>query len=523
MKKTFLLIISTLALILPTLAQTKVFKEVNNDISSQMKTIMQDGALVGYLVFTTLERADADSFNYRLTIMDENLNDIGVLDFREHALKLQAVSFEQDVLCLAYLKSNIIGQDFKDKREYKRSLEAENSSVFTQFVNLDGKIIKTNAVKTRMDYYSTGSSSRGYKVSGEGRLKHTIQLSNVPGKGFACFYGDETKKNLLVYNTAGVQTWQKKIGDVAESYSMLTSGEEVYILLKKKHKMTEGGFELLGFGLNDGTVYPKYELVDKNRRALKVLAFDNDPATGRPYLSGSIIDPRRGNKHMSPKQHRKGPYCGVFTINLKEPGKKGREEIFSYWSDGSQAGITPRGMIESKGVNAWLYESFRDYEGNTYFAGSGYIKKTRWGAIATSVVTAPLIFPPLMILTSWGTQKCRITEALLMKQQPGGRLQLETAIKGDKTRYFPAKVPWEYHTRKAFYFVTNAETKTNYMIITDVKNEIVYNVNQQKVIRTIPHKDGDTQTYLYPAKEGHVMVSEYNRREKYTRFSIESL
>jgi len=34
-------------------AQTKVFKEVSEEISSQMKIIRQDDALVGYLVYAT--------------------------------------------------------------------------------------------------------------------------------------------------------------------------------------------------------------------------------------------------------------------------------------------------------------------------------------------------------------------------------------------------------------------------------------------------------------------------------------
>jgi hypothetical protein len=42
-------------------------------------------------------------------------------------------------------------------------------------------------------------------------------------------------------------------------------------------------------------------------------------------------------------------------------------------------------------------------------------------------------------------------------------------------------------------------------------------------MRTIQHKDGSIKTSVYPAKEGHIMVSEYNRKGKYTRFSIEAL
>jgi hypothetical protein len=76
---------------------------------------------------------------------------------------------------------------------------------------------------------------------------------------------------------------------------------------------------------------------------------------------------------------------------------------------------------------------------------------------------------------------------------------------------------------KSFYAVSNADTKTNYLIVSDVKNVLIYNVNQKKIIRTIPHRDGNIQTYIFPAKEGHVMVSEYNKKERSTSYSIEAL
>ena len=119
-----------------TFAQTKVFKEVSEEVSSQMHMIHQDGNLVGYLVFTELEKANADSFNYKLSIMDENLNDIGKVEFREQKLKLQSVAFEQDVICLAYVKSNILGSEFKNMREVKNAQAKGKNWIFTQFVDL---------------------------------------------------------------------------------------------------------------------------------------------------------------------------------------------------------------------------------------------------------------------------------------------------------------------------------------------------------------------------------------------------
>lgn len=69
----------------------------------------------------------------------------------------------------------------------------------------------------------------------------------------------------------------------------------------------------------------------------------------------------------------------------------------------------------------------------------------------------------------------------------------------------------------------NTDKKCHYVIIDDKKDIFVYNVNQKKVVRTIPHKDGNASINVYPAKEGHIMVSEYNQKERSTRYSIEAL
>jgi hypothetical protein len=71
--------------------------------------------------------------------------------------------------------------------------------------------------------------------------------------------------------------------------------------------------------------------------------------------------------------------------------------------------------------------------------------------------------------------------------------------------------------------VVDPDSKSNYMIIDDEVNIYIYNANARKVVRTIPHKDGNVKVNVFPAKEGHMLVAEYNRKEKYTRFSIEAL
>ena len=520
MKKFFSLVLVALAAG-SSYAQTKVFKEVNDEISTQIRMIRQDDALVGYLAFTQLEKASADSFNYKITIMDENLNDIGTVNFREQKLDLQAVSFEQDVLCLAYLKSNIIGKDFDNKKEYKAALHDGNSYIFTQFLGLNGKIIKSNSIEADITM-SSDPFPHGKRVMGSGKLKEDIQLRNVPQKGYALFYGDDSKKNLVIYNPAGKQTWQTPVTDEAQAYLMLASGTDVYILMKKKNDMLEGGYELLSYGIKDSSTYSKLKLKDKQGNSLKVLAFDNDPVTGKPFLSGNIISSSRGNNIGSSIDLSTGPYAGVFTINLTGHEKSEINEVYTYWSDGSQPTISKKGYYWEQHSLAKYERSFKDYQGNTYFAGSAIHKGPKWINLAIATATLPLIIPPPIILM-FGTSRTKIKDAMLLKQTPKGAITVESSIPANNSKFFRSRWPLYMKESRGYYTVTNSDTKTNYLIIDDKKDIVIYNVSQKKVVRTIAHKDGNIRTYVFPAKEGHVMVSEYNKKEKYTRYSIEAL
>lgn len=503
-------------------AQSKVFKEVSDEISSEMKVITQDDALVGYLLFTQLEKASEDSFNYRLTIMDENLNDIGKVNFREEKLDLQAVSFDQDILCLAYLKSNIIGTRFKNTTAYKSAARNAKNAVFTQFLNLDGKIIKTNStdvdikIVQSLIYYSKS-------VNAYGKLKHSVQLKNIPQKGFACFYADDESNNLLAFSLTGNQLWKKNI-PAAKGFSLLTSTESIYLLTKKDDEMVEGGYVVLGYSIADGKAHDKYILEDKKGNALKVLAFENDVNTGKPYISGNILNPKNNYYFVSGKGISKGAYSGVFTINLNVPDKKDIKEVYSYWEDGSlQPAISRKGLFAENGAYPMFYRSIKDYQGNTYFIGSSIIKKPRWGNIASSVILSPLIVVSPILLGAKGTQKCKIKDAMLIKQNAAGALSFDNSIAANNSKFFLTRIPLSLIEKRNFYTVSNSNTKSNYLIVDDAKDIIIYNISQKKVMRTVSHKDGKLRTDIFPAKEGHIMVREYNNKEKYTRLSIESL
>lgn len=500
MRKYFAFVTSCLLLCIAGHAQTKVFKEVSDEISSQVKAIMQDNALVGYLVFTRLEKADEKTFNYKITIMDENLNDIGTVKFTDAAIDLQGVSFEQDVLCLTYTKVSFT--DVPNDNPRKKPTSKEKDELLVQFISLDGKILNTYSTEitlTTIPYIAGKGFSAHYSYAY--RLQHGTQVRNLAKRGFVVYYGDKTKDAFMVFDTKGNRLWTKKLMMYGDGFYLHTSAGNIYILTKTNDLAPEGGYALHTFSTSDTLAYFKYDLKDKKGDWLKILSFDNDPVTNKPYITGCIINPDKQKDYITARDYANGPYLGLFTLNVGNTAKE-MAGVYSYWNTGVIKGVSEDGLFTGTEDNFFVRYStaFKDYEGNTVFAGSAIVEKKLLGI-----------------------PKYKLADGVFIKQDAKAQLVLDNNVQCDESSYFGPAGNISEFDKKAFYKVTNNETKTNYIIIDDDDNTFIYNVNAKKIMRTIQHKEGRIKTYVYPAKEGHVMITEYNKKEKYTRFSIEAL
>lgn len=494
--KSFAFSIVSLFLVCTLRAQTKVFKEVSEDISTRIKPITQDNELVGYLAFTRLEKASADSFNYRITIMDENLNDIGAVNFRQAHLDLVTVTFEQNVLCLGYVQSPLEGvSSIRTMRDYRKAEDAATAShILLQFVSLSGKVVNSYYREASLQMAPLGRAN-AFSVRVGGYLKYGMQIRNIPGKGFCLFYGDDKKQDLVIFDTKGRVT-REQSAPMANHYHLRTSAEKIYLLVKDNGRAPEGGYMLYIYSAKDLYAENNFDLRDAAGDWLKVLSFENDPATGDPFIAGCIINPQRERQFVTADDYSNRPYLGLFTLELGGPGRDMKANC-SYWSNGDIPGISADGLITSKAFYVKYATAFRDYRGNTIFAGT---------AVALS-----------------GNNDYKLTQGVFVRQEGSGALAFDNSIPCDETKDFgPAGILYDLD-KKDFYKVVNPDTKSDYMIIDDEANIYIYNVNDKKVVRTIPHKDGSIKINVFPAKEGHVMVSEYNRKEKFTRFSIEAI
>ena len=486
-------------------AQSKVFKEVGEDISTQIKAITQDNALVGYLAFTRLEKASADSFNYRVTIMDENLNDIGTVNFRQEALELQVVSFEQNVLCLGYIQSPLAGGETVNPNRAKEFQSvrdaATGSHILVQFIDLSGKVINTYYRDVNLTTSAAYAKTRLFsdlKVSVTGFLKYGMQIRNIPNAGFGLFYGDDFKQYLLRFDLKGAITHDQEVSAFGERFYLRATAADIYLLIKTDVRVPEGGYRLYVYSAANLNTENNFDLRDAAGDWLKVLAFDNDPSTGDAFIAGCIINPKREGQFATADDYTFIPYLGLFTLDLGGPNREMHANC-SYWSDRKFAGISEDGLFAGKEFYVRYSAAVRDFSGNTIFAGTALVEKQT------------------------GKDKYKLSDGVFVRQEPSGNVALDNSIPCDESKLFgPSGILYSFD-KKSYHPVVNPDTKTNYMIIDDEENIYVYNINARKVMRIIPHKDGNVKIDVFPAKEGHIMVAEFNRKEKYTRFSIEGL
>ncbi|MEO7211034.1 MAG: DUF6770 family protein [Chitinophagaceae bacterium] len=521
--KKFLIFFAVLFFTTSMYAQSKVFKEVSDDITTESKAIFSGRSVIGYVVFSQLEKANQDSFNYRITIMDENLNDIGVVNFREIGLSFEGTSFENDVLCLGYLKSTEMGKDYTKSGQVKNLVSKD--FVMTQFINLEGKILNTQIIpvstsgnfdKTNIGIF--GTSHYIYNT----RLKKGLQLEALAGTGFLLFYGDDKSSNVVNYNFEGKQIWSSKMPD-AESYYLNTAGANIYLLMKNTTD-TYGDFSFTSIDANSGTIGKIKTLIDNQGNQLDVNTFEPDPSTGNLYIAGNIINNKKNKINPNVNGFSKGIDKGVFTIDIDPAAKNSMKEKYVYWSDGSlEPTINKLAYSKADKIYNVFGTAYRDYKGNTYFVSDAMHKTPRVGAIISSVVFSWTILVPLLEAAG-GYNKYSFENTNIFKLTPNGALTKVNTIMMQET----SKVAGSTGTgflpyNRGNYYLTNDESKKTYIIAKDDKNTQIYDTEKGKVIRAVPFSKDGSSMLIAPAKEGYIMVIEKNKKEKYTRLSIERI
>jgi hypothetical protein len=309
-----------------------------------------------------------------------------------------------------------------------------------------------------------------------GNIVHNIQLKNMSQRGFACFYGEANHNFLLIFSPKGELLWRKEVDTHFNDYYMLASRGDIYFLCSSDdYAHTYPSYRLLGYSTSDTTALLDYDVVDQHANRIKVLSFENDPATGRPYMAGLVLKPKQDG------------CLGLGSISINGVSKQAVSPVFTYWSNNPLDSTTDIRLFEKQIKATKIAFGFKGFNGITYFTGAS-----------------------------------RVDGAELIKQNAQGTISIERNILDEKIRvYSPGPGSPMFGDR--FYRLANSETKTDYLVADTPPMIAIYDVTHKKIVHTLPRKDAGITTSVLPAKEGYIMISEYNQKEKYTKVSIEAL
>jgi hypothetical protein len=510
-------------------AQTRVFKEVEGDIKTELKTIRQDNQLVGYLAFTRLEKASEDSINYRITIMDENLNDLGVINFKDISLKLESVSYESDIICVAYTRNPVALEVPKIKREdfdFIVQKQKKDIGIFFQFITLEGKIDNKLMIPEEIAKFS-GAMFKSKKGYVETALKKILQLQNIKDKGFVAYYGNgiDADNSLVFFSSTGKKIWNKKLPQF-DSYILQSSIAGIHLLAYPKPTILSSDIsfpttELLSYNIENGEVAKPVKLRDAKQSDLHILSFRTNPETGKLNIHGLIKNPDRKYYPLDYRSLAKLPYTGMFSMELNSNDKGGAKTTFSYFSPL----INKNTIFDKKGrlagdKNLLLFDdAYMDADGISYFGTTRVKRKVKIGSIIATVVTLPTILVPPIIAIA-GYSKYQQTNGQVVVLQKDGSLSLQEPIETEGSKYWPK---FTMITPINDFTLAKGLSGENFYLITGKNSLYVYNAKKEKVERNISLKVGKESINIFPAKEGYFMVQEYNSKEKSTSLSIEAL
>ncbi len=203
----------------------------------------------------------------------------------------------------------------------------------------------------------------------------------------------------------------KRSQPLAEHYYLRVSATDIYLLVKADVHVPQGGYKLFVYSAKDLNAGNNFDLRDASGDWLTVLSFDNDPATGDAFIAGCIINPKRQLQFTTADDYSYSPYLGLFTLDLGGPDKDMHVNC-SYWSDKKFPGISEDGWFSDKNFYVKYATAFRDYNGNTIFAGTAIVEKQS------------------------GADKFKLADGVFVRQETSGKLVLDNNIPCDETKYF---------------------------------------------------------------------------------------
>lgn len=526
------------------LAQTRVFEEVAGDILSKNFVLREDRSIVGYLRFSRLEKVDADSFKYKISVMDENLNDLTTFEFKGKELDAQNVQYLDEHIYVLYLESEYLFSELKKNKEVKEDNKSATSNFLLCKYDLDGNLKEKNITKAKISNTAmySGPIYTKQKIYNIVSLDRSTELFVMRNNTLLAVTGDDTNLNLTNYDKDLKVIWQKVISD--SEYASVYPNPD-FILVMQNLRQVNPPRNKLKLRYKKLSVYNGNEMSDEkkfnnkkydiNLRSNLNMQFDD--YSRQYFLTGNLPSEKSIGSNTRLRKVLFGKRInGVFSYNFNTDSI-----IITDWVKNKNSIFDENSRFKSKKQKTSLLTCVnKDSLGNTIFLGNNCEKKFKPQRLLTNVGLSALIFPAGML--TWlviPITKVERSDLTLIRQKPNGSFEKikdlrydKSDLKGIANKSFRFRISYSMKLQfglganlfRSSDFVSyyNSINQRQYYLFFKSENCTIYNASTMEIIKKIDlHRKIKGVYYnisIDYAKDGYLLLNthEYDSNTKKT-------
>ncbi len=461
--------------------------------------IVQNGQVKGYYNFYNLEKQDRKNNNYQLSVTDENLREINSVNI---------VRPNTYLLIEGVFNGEAFGFLYYDVREKK-----------LEIISYDRTLKESGKVNKKLENKYANAS---YGYIAQGHEPPQAFLISIPNKGFV-YYGikDDSKSEYEIefYDNSLKKIWSayapKDDFDFENAAEAFQDDQYVGSLIMKRTSLfsTDMDFDLLVQSITDGKQVfripmetPKYKL------SLAEVFFDK--AKNQFTVFGEYFN-KDENVIKSASQ-------GFITVVLDMKGKILSEKINSWNTDINKL-VPAKNKASFDETGILFHEFIRTNDGQTFAVGEQYKKGGPPMAVKLNVYN--------MVIFQFDTDFAIKTVHVFEKDKNVVSLPPGMLVSSSKLLSYIAKAFGGFD----FIFSQTAPDKNTFVVnyinydrekgekAKNVLGSIIYTPEKVFTVDQLPLTRKSSTYFVYRAKEGYVLVSEYFPKEKRIDSRLEKL
>ena len=488
-------------------AQSHVLNNVLVAIQKGTGAIIKDNTVTGYYAFYELDKKDKKTRNYQLNILDQNLTPLSSKKFSsQENLTAEEASYNGDLIMIKFI-------DTKEQKYIFKAYDQNAEQVSN--ISLDAKkVIPTSVISGGS---GDGESNTLTPVEGVGFIHAVVKKR---GGAFSRTFNEIT----MIPNDKEAKGWTWTTSENSKDFEIgdvLGVNSKFLLLVESRGNMKTRDYEdfLLGIDLATGKKIFSTPVEDRKYAITMMSAISNPGGDFQIF----------GHYFEKDAKKIKASSLGLFGFSVDTLGKITTRKYESWARDVSKfLKIKANGKIEDIG---YLYfHQFVKTADNKIFAIGEQFKTNTGASVALSVLTLST------------NQLIKIEDMYVFEFDSTFNLKNVSVFDKSKTSVdLPmitggAKITGMFLKTSGYFgysFTQTSKDKSKFSI--GFLNNDDTKGSKGWYFGSINYSDGkfttdkiklntkDAKQYVYPAKPGYVMISEYFEKEKKIEFRLEKL